>query len=145
MAVSYPHIANLLSSKGVPALETSGSSMKYTLPAVTLHYADGTEKTDMDSVAIAPLLEELAPPSASRPSLFPAGEDGAETKTVMQRVQAVLQAAFGDKQFLLDVIAWMPLVLDSRGAVYSTRPARKCSAARWIVFEKSSRMTISLQ
>lgn len=113
VAVSYPDIAALLASKGVaPAADDDDTP--FTLPAITLHYADGTEKTIMDSVAIAPLLDSLAPASDRHPKLFPAG---AESEEHLVRVRRALNAGAPD-DFRKRIVAFVPLILDERGAEY---------------------------
>lgn len=118
-AVSYPDIASVLTSKGIPPAETK-SPIKYTLPAITLHYSDGTEKTVMDSIAIAPLLEDLAPASASHPSLFPEGENGAKSKALLDRIEEAVDEAT-DSKTRARIVPWVPLFLDPRGEAYFER------------------------
>lgn len=106
---SYPDIAPFLSSKGVTKPEKGG----YTLPAISLHYEDGTEKYIMDSRSIAPVLEELIPASAAHPSLFPDGEKSKELAEAADKASGQ-----GAEEVFGMVVPYIPLILDDGSVPY---------------------------
>ena len=108
--ISFGNVASFLASKGVP--EPAGkSNIKYTLPAISLQYTDGTEEYLMDSTIIARKLEELVPASPEHPSLFPEGSE----HQLDQAEEAIDQAIGHFRGF---IIAWTPSILDARGQEY---------------------------
>lgn len=117
VAVSYPDIAPLLSSKGVAPDKEDDN--KYTLPAISLQGASPSdpETTMSESLDIARKLESLVPASAAHPSLFPRGEDDVELVARAEEVTG--RARRGLWKF---VVPHVPdNILDQRGAEYLIR------------------------
>lgn len=132
VAVSYPDIAPLLASKGVPPID---ARVKYTLPAIDLIYSDAKgdadTKTIMDSQAIALALESLLPVSPTHPSLFPApfGHQGEWTTPNIQAQMDHVETKGIDNAISKVgkfVYPFVPAFLDPRGReyFYKTREER---------------------
>ncbi|KAH0371613.1 hypothetical protein KCU65_g1735, partial [Aureobasidium melanogenum] len=117
--ISYPDIANTLSSLGVkPPPEVADKAIKFTLPAISI-----ANETTMGSTAIAEKLASLKPEYEKK--LFPQGQKSRDVlKKFEDEVLGQVNKAMGGMP--KHVIAFVPLFLDERGSeyFYATREPR---------------------